>query len=145
MANGLARPFDEGFLSPSRAGTHWCHDAHAVGPHVAQALAESLQARQRARRDILVQPSIGLEAGAEPHHFAQAIEDDQLAVRVTRDHHVKTVGTEIDRGKYVGDGLRSASRHVKELGQAENEEPQPQVVCAFGLRITNCAPSRPSR
>jgi hypothetical protein len=25
---------------------------------------------------------------------------------------VKAVGTEIDRGKYVGDGLRSASRHV---------------------------------
>ena len=26
----------------------------------------------------------------------------------------------------------------------ENEEPQPQVVCALGFRITNCAPSRPS-
>jgi hypothetical protein len=25
---------------------------------------------------------------------------------------VKAVGTEIDRSKYVGDGLRSASRHV---------------------------------
>ncbi len=28
--------------------------------------------------------------------------------------------------------------------QAENEEPQPQVVVAFGFLITNCAPSRPS-
>lgn len=28
--------------------------------------------------------------------------------------------------------------------QAENEEPQPQVVVALGLRITNCAPSSPS-
>ena len=26
----------------------------------------------------------------------------------------------------------------------ENEEPQPQVVVAFGLRMTNCAPSRSS-
>ena len=28
--------------------------------------------------------------------------------------------------------------------QAENEEPQPQVVVAFGFLITNCAPSRSS-
>lgn len=28
--------------------------------------------------------------------------------------------------------------------QAEKEEPQPQVDVAFGLRITNCEPSRPS-
>ena len=89
------------------------HHAHAVGPHVAQALAESFEAGERAGRDILVQPPVGLEAGAEAHHLAQPIEDDQLAVRVTRDHHVKTVGTEIDRGKYVRDGLRSAPRHVK--------------------------------
>jgi hypothetical protein len=27
---------------------------------------------------------------------------------------------------------------------AENDEPQPQVVVAFGFLITNCAPSRPS-
>ena len=71
-----------------------------------------LEAGQRAGRDVLVQPAVGLEAGAEAHHLAQPIENDQLAVRVTRDHHVKTVGTEIDRGKYVGDGLRSAPRHV---------------------------------
>ena len=29
-------------------------------------------------------------------------------------------------------------------GQAENDEPQPQVVVAFGFLITNCAPSRSS-
>jgi len=28
--------------------------------------------------------------------------------------------------------------------QAENDEPQPQVVVAFGFLITNCAPSRSS-
>ncbi len=28
--------------------------------------------------------------------------------------------------------------------QAENDDPQPHVVCAFGFLITNCAPSRPS-
>ncbi len=29
--------------------------------------------------------------------------------------------------------------------QVEKDEPQPQVVVAFGLRMTNCAPSRSSR
>jgi hypothetical protein len=28
--------------------------------------------------------------------------------------------------------------------QTEKDEPQPQVVEAFGFRITNCEPSRPS-
>lgn len=28
--------------------------------------------------------------------------------------------------------------------QTENEEPQPQVVVAFGFRMTNWEPSRPS-
>ncbi len=28
--------------------------------------------------------------------------------------------------------------------QAENDEPQPQVVVAFGFLMTNCAPSSPS-
>gem|GEM_PF-4349621 len=28
--------------------------------------------------------------------------------------------------------------------QAENDDPQPQVLVAFGLRITNCEPSSPS-
>jgi hypothetical protein len=27
---------------------------------------------------------------------------------------------------------------------AENDDPQPHVVVAFGLRITNCEPSKPS-
>ena len=28
--------------------------------------------------------------------------------------------------------------------QVEKDDPQPQVVVALGLRITNCEPSRPS-
>ena len=112
MPDGFARALDERFLllcAPENVGAH---HAHAVGPHVAQALAESFEAGERAGRDILVQSPIGFEAGAEAHHLAEPIDNDQLAVRVTRDHHVKTVGTEIDRSKYVGDGLRSAPRHV---------------------------------
>ena len=75
----------------------------------------SRQASARAD-DVLVEPAIGLEPGTESHHFAQAIEDHQLAVRVTRDHHVKTVGAEIDCGENVRDGLRCAPRHVSVVG-----------------------------
>ena len=113
MAERFARAFDEGFLAPRAPQRVGADHAHAVGPHVAQSLAESLQAGQRARRDVLVEPAVGFEPGAEAHHFAQAIEDDQLAVRVTRDHHVETVGAEIDRGENVRDGLRCAPRHVR--------------------------------
>jgi hypothetical protein len=31
-----------------------------------------------------------------------------------------------------------------DVDQAENDDPQPQVEVAFGLRITNCDPSKPS-
>jgi hypothetical protein len=36
------------------------------------------------------------------------------------------------------------SRQVTGIIQAEKDEPQPQVVTALGLRMTNCAPSSPS-
>ena len=45
-----------------------------------------------------------------------------------------------DKRAETADRTREAERQV-----AVNEDPQPQVVTAFGFRITNCAPSRPSR
>ena len=112
MSERLTRPLDESFLAagaPQRVGAD---DAHAVRPHVAQALTESLQAGKRACGNVLVEPAIRLDAGTESHHLTQAIEDHQLAVRITRDHHVETVGTEIDCGEDVRNGLRCAPRHV---------------------------------
>ena len=41
-------------------------------------------------------------------------------------------------------GRKAAVAPVVRPRQTENDEPQPQVVCAFGFLITNCAPSRPS-
>ncbi len=103
-------------------------------------LPEALQALQRALRDVLVEPPLIVQACGETHHFAQAIEDDELAVRIARHDHVEAVGSEIDRGQDIGNLACATLR-----GQTENDEPQPQVVVAFGLRITNCAPSRSSR
>ncbi len=60
-----------------------------------------------------------------------------------------TSGTELRGGlmrasageRAVGAGLTRDAR----MRQVEKEEPQPHVVVAFGLRMTNWAPSRPSR
>ena len=83
--------------------------AHAVGVHVAQALAEALEAGERARRHVLVDAAVLGHAGGQAHHLAQAVDDDQLAVRVARDHHVETVGAQVDRRQYVGDGARGGA------------------------------------
>src|SRR3984893_5125328 len=54
-------------------------------------------------------------------------------------------------GAGLGAGCRGVGRGKRQpraWGQvqaAAKDEPQPQVVVACGLRITNCAPSRPSR
>ena len=142
---------------PQRIGAD---DAHAVGVHVAQPLAEALQAGERARRHVLVDAAVLLDACAQAHHFAQAIHDDDLAVDVARHDHVEAVGAQIDRRQDVGNRMgghaRSRQRRegcgdrslcqLRSRGhQAVNEDPHPQVVVALGLRITNCAPSSPSR
>ena len=77
--------------------------------HVAQALAEALETRERARRDVLVDAAVLLDAGGQAHHLAQPVDDDQLAVRVARDDHVETVGAEVHRRQHVGDGARGGA------------------------------------
>ena len=94
--------------------------AHAVGVHVAQALAEALQAAERARRHVLVDAAVLGDAGGQAHHLAQAVDDDQLAVRVARDHHVEAVGAQVDRGEDVGTG-RGAARAM-DLASARRAE-----------------------
>ena len=114
--------------------------------HGPQSLAEALQTAQRPLGGRIVEPSAVVEARGKPYHLAQPVENDELAVRVTRDHHMKTVGAQIDRGKDVGNDTTPAHLAVV-FGRrryAENEDPHPQVVLALGLRMTNCAPSRSS-
>ena len=72
------------------------HDAHAFRVHVAQALPETLQALECALGDGLVEPALIVQSGGEAHHFAQAIEDGELAVRIARHDHVEAVRSEID-------------------------------------------------
>ena len=101
MTERGARALEEPALAlraPQRVGAH---HAHAVGVHGAQALTESLEAAQRALRGGVVEPAAVAEARGEAHHLAQPVEDDQLAVRVARDDHVKAVGAQIDGGEDV--------------------------------------------
>ncbi len=97
-----ARALQKPALALGAAQGIGAHHAHAVGAHGAQPLAEALQAAQGAVGGAVIQTPAVAQAGGEPHHFTQTIEDDELAVRVARDHHVKTVGAQIDGREHVG-------------------------------------------
>ena len=141
-----ARAFEEPALALRPAQRAGPDHANAVGAHGPQPLTEALETAQRALGGRIVEPAAVVEAGGQPHHLAQPVQNDQLAVRVARDHHVKTVGAQIYRGKDVGNDTTPAHLAVVSGGarQAENEDPHPQVVLAFGFRMTNCAPCRSS-
>ena len=109
VAERLARALEEGLLAVRLAQRVGADHAHAVGVHVAQALAEALEAGERARGHVLVEAAVLVHAGGQAHHLAQAVDDDQLAVRVARDHHVEAVGAQVDRGEDVGDGARGGA------------------------------------
>ena len=105
----LARPLEERLLAARNAQRVGTHDPHVAGVHVAQALAEAFQAGQRARRDLFIEPAIIADTCGQPYHLTQAVDDDQLAVRVARDHHVKAVGSEVyRRDDFVGGGAPPA-------------------------------------
>ena len=86
-------------------------DPYAVRPHGPQPLSESLQAAQCPIGCGIIQPPAGAQACSQAHHFAQSIENDELAVRVTRDNHVKAVGAQIDGGEHVGHEPTAAHLH----------------------------------
>ena len=55
------------------------------------------------------------------------------------DDHMKTVGAQID-----GRDDRAVVGFGNRVVQTVNDCPQPQVVCAFGFRMMNCAPDKSS-
>ena len=79
--------------SAHRAGTG---SAHAVGVHVAQALAKLRQAGRARDPRILGDIALSDKALGKAHGFADAIEDRELPVAQLADDHVKTVGAEVD-------------------------------------------------
>ena len=110
VAESLAGALEKSLLPVRETQRVGADNAHAVGMHVAQTLAEALQTGERARGDVLVDTAVLGDAGGEAYHLAQAVDDDELAVRMARDHHVEAVGPEIDGGEDVGHGPRAAAR-----------------------------------
>src|SRR5262249_26483348 len=84
VAERLAGALEEDLLAMRLAQRVGADDAHVLGVHVAQPLPETLQAFEGARGHGLVEPVLRIEAGGKAHHFTQAIEDGELAVRITR-------------------------------------------------------------
>ena len=106
----LAGALQEGLLAPCAAQGIGADHAHAVGVHVAQPLAEALQAGEGARGHVLVDAAVFLDARAQAHHFAQAIHDDDLAVDIARHDHVETVGAQVDGRQDVGNRIGGHAR-----------------------------------
>ena len=92
MAERLARPLQKRLFLVRQPQCVGADHAHAVGVHVTQALTEALQAGERASRHVLVDAAVLGNSCGQAHHLAQAVDDDQLTVRVARDHHVEAVG-----------------------------------------------------
>lgn len=151
MPECYARAFQKRLLAARGAQRTGTDNADVAGMHVTQPLAEALKAGQRSRRYFTIQSPVIVNASSQSHRLAQAIDNDQLTVTITGDDQVKAIRTQIDRCEDPGIGARRAwhSRQYRWLPThywaAVNDEPQPQVVTALGLRITNCAPSSPSR
>ena len=64
----------------------------------AQAFAKPLETIDGALLRSLIQQLVLAQAGAETHHFAQGIMEQQLAVLQPRQLQAKAIGTEIDCG-----------------------------------------------
>ena len=92
MSEGGAGAFEEGLLAVRDAQRIGADDTHTASAHVAQALPEALEARDCPCRHVLVDAAVLGHPRRQPHHLAQTIDDHQLAVRVTRDHHVEAIG-----------------------------------------------------
>ena len=78
-------------------------DPHAPGTERAEPLAEALEALERTLHRLATQPPLFVEPGCEPDRLTQAVDDDELPVRMTGHDHVKTVGAEVDGRQDVGD------------------------------------------
>ena len=116
MPEGGTRALQEPALAPCAPQRIGTDHAHAVRLHGAQALSESFEASQCPLRGRLVQPAAVGEAPGQADHFAQSIEDDELAVRMTRNDHVKAVGAEVDGGKHVGYDT-AAAHHTADISK----------------------------
>ena len=82
-----------------------------LSAHRAQPLPKALEAAQCTFGRSVVQPPAVAHARGQTHHFAQAVQNDQLAVRMTGHDHMKTIGAQIDSDEHVGYDTTAAHLH----------------------------------
>ena len=116
----LAGALEERLLALCAAAAHWCPPRarcrHACRAGAGRSAAGSASAR--AATSLSMRP-FSRDAGGEAHHLAQPIDDDQLAVRIARDHHVEAVGAQVDRRQHVRDGTRGITGRGTGFGGSE--------------------------
>jgi hypothetical protein len=108
MPEGGACALQEPAFAPGAAQGIGTDHAYAVRMHGAQPLPEPFEAAQCPVRGRIVQPPAVGEAPGQADHFPQSIEDDELAVRMTRNDHVKAIGPQVDGGEHVGHDTTAA-------------------------------------
>ena len=92
VAQSLASALEECLLPMRYAKRVGADNTHAIRMHVTESLTETLETTEGACGDLLVDAPVFLDARAETNHLAKSVDNDELAVRVTRDHHVEAVG-----------------------------------------------------
>lgn len=125
--------------------------AEALGQHVLQDQAQEVSTRQRAdlhftalavavaKADLAIRAGKDVAFPNDPAiEVAAEINERLLAVADTFAIDYQTTNPKITKAAFA------AFFRILFSDQAENEEPQPQVEVALGLRITNCDPSKPS-
>ena len=83
---------------------------HPPGPHVAQTLAETRQALQCASLARPVEAITPVQSRSKPNGFAQTVHHNELTVREPGRHHVKAVGTQVDRGQHIGNARETSAQ-----------------------------------
>ena len=112
MTERSARPIEERLLTMGTAQRVGADHPDAVCVDVAQPLSEPLEASERTRGDIPVEPPFLVHAGAKANHFAKTIHHDQLTVGVAGDDQVETVGAEVNGGEQLwGSGAGGSAGH----------------------------------
>jgi hypothetical protein len=98
MTQRFARALEEGLFAVSDPKSVGTDDANAVSMYVPQSLPETLQAGERACGDFFVDSAVFFDACRETHHLAEAINHDQLTVRISRHDHMEAVRPKVDGG-----------------------------------------------
>jgi len=79
---------------------------------------KTLQTSERPCRDLLVDTPVLFDARRQANHLAQPIDDDELAVGVTRHDHVKAVRPEVNSREDIRNGAGRGTGGVGLLGRA---------------------------